>query len=74
MPHVIAWDLETIPDVSGFPAANDLFGKSPDEVRGAMGDKFPKQEIKITSSKAKSTELKPSRASVRPRQQSNTEG
>jgi 3'-5' exonuclease len=30
MPHVIAWDLETIPDISGF------------EVRGAMGDKFPK--------------------------------
>ncbi|MGO8924554.1 MAG: hypothetical protein ACLQF4_16640 [Xanthobacteraceae bacterium] len=42
MPHVIAWDLETIPDISGFAAANDLFGKSPDEVRGAMGDKFPK--------------------------------
>jgi hypothetical protein len=39
---VIAWDLETIPDISGFAAANDLFGKSPNEVRGAMGDKFPK--------------------------------
>jgi hypothetical protein len=35
MPHVIAWDLETIPDIGGFAAANDLFGKSPDEVRGA---------------------------------------
>src|SRR6516165_6481478 len=42
MPHVIAWDLETIPDISGFALANDLVGKSPDEVRGAMGDKFPK--------------------------------
>jgi predicted PolB exonuclease-like 3'-5' exonuclease len=42
MPYVIAWDLETIPDISGFAAANDLFGESPDEVRGAMGDKFPK--------------------------------
>ncbi len=42
MPHVIAWDLETIPDISGFAAANDLFGKLPEEVRGAMGDKFPK--------------------------------
>jgi predicted PolB exonuclease-like 3'-5' exonuclease len=42
MPHVIAWDLETIPDISGFAVANDLVGKLPDEVRGAMGDKFPK--------------------------------
>ena len=42
MPHVIAWDLETIPDISGFALANDLLGKLPDEVRGAMGDKFPK--------------------------------
>ena len=42
MPHVIAWDLETIADISGFALANDLVGKLPDEVRGAMGDKFPK--------------------------------
>jgi len=42
MPHVIAWDIETIPDISGFALANDLLGKLPDEVRGAMGDKFPK--------------------------------
>jgi predicted PolB exonuclease-like 3'-5' exonuclease len=42
MPHVIAWDLETIPDISGFALANALLGKLPDEVRGAMGDKFPK--------------------------------
>ena len=42
MPHVIAWDLETIPDISGFALANDLVGKSPDEVHRAMGDKFPK--------------------------------
>ena len=42
MPHVVAWDLETIPDISGFAVANDLLGKLPDEVRGAMGDKFPK--------------------------------
>jgi 3'-5' exonuclease len=42
MPHVIAWDLETIPDISGFACANDLLGKLPEEVREAMGDKFPK--------------------------------
>jgi len=42
MPHVFVWDLETIPDISGFAAANDLFNKTADEVRGGMGDKFQK--------------------------------
>lgn len=42
MPHVIVWDIETIPDISGFAAANDLLGKTAEEVRAAMGDKFPK--------------------------------
>jgi predicted PolB exonuclease-like 3'-5' exonuclease len=42
MPHVIAWDIETIPDLGGFAAANNLVGKSADEVREIMGDKFPK--------------------------------
>ena len=39
---VIVWDLETVPDLSGFAAANDLVGKSDVEVREAIGDKFPK--------------------------------
>jgi predicted PolB exonuclease-like 3'-5' exonuclease len=38
----VVWDLETVPDLSGFAAANDLVGKSDVEVREAMGDKFPK--------------------------------
>jgi hypothetical protein len=42
MPNVIVWDIETIPDISGFAAANNLLGKSAEEVRAAMGDKFPK--------------------------------
>jgi predicted PolB exonuclease-like 3'-5' exonuclease len=42
MPHVLVWDIETVPDVSGFAAANNLFGKSAEEVRDAMGEKFPK--------------------------------
>jgi hypothetical protein len=41
-PSVIVWDLETVPDVGGFAAANDLVGKSDVEVREAIGDKFPK--------------------------------
>jgi predicted PolB exonuclease-like 3'-5' exonuclease len=42
MPHVLVWDIETIPDISGFAAANNLFDKTAEEVRAAMGDKFPK--------------------------------
>ncbi|MFZ3248862.1 MAG: hypothetical protein WB037_05325 [Pseudolabrys sp.] len=42
MKSVIVWDLETIPDLRGFAAANDLDGKTDDEIREAMGDKFPK--------------------------------
>jgi predicted PolB exonuclease-like 3'-5' exonuclease len=41
-PSVIVWDLETVPDLSRFAAANDLVGKSDVEVREAIGDKFPK--------------------------------
>ena len=41
-PTVIVWDLETVPDLAGFAAANDLVGKSDAEVREAIGDKFPK--------------------------------
>ncbi len=40
--QVIVWDLETVPDLKGFAVANDLEGKSDDEIREAMGDKFPK--------------------------------
>src|SRR5215813_9132265 len=39
-PSVIVWDLETVPDLGGFAAANDLVGKSDVEVREAIGDKF----------------------------------
>jgi predicted PolB exonuclease-like 3'-5' exonuclease len=39
---VIVWDLETVPDLGGFAAANDLVGKSDVEIREAIGDKFPK--------------------------------
>ncbi len=39
---VIVWDIETVPDLSGFAAANALTGRSEDEVRAELGDKFPK--------------------------------
>jgi 3'-5' exonuclease len=41
-PSVIVWDIETVPDLRGFAAAKGLVGKADDEVRGEMGDKFPK--------------------------------
>jgi 3'-5' exonuclease len=39
---VIVWDIETVPDLKGFAVANGHDGKSDDEVREAIGDKFPK--------------------------------
>jgi predicted PolB exonuclease-like 3'-5' exonuclease len=40
--NVIIWDLETVPDLKGFAAANGHDGKSNGDIRAAMGDKFPK--------------------------------
>jgi 3'-5' exonuclease len=42
MTHVLVFDIETVPDLRGFAAANALDGKSDDDIRTAMGDKFPK--------------------------------
>ena len=39
---VIVWDLETVPDLGGFAAANDLVGKPEAEIRAVLGNKFPK--------------------------------
>jgi predicted PolB exonuclease-like 3'-5' exonuclease len=39
---IMVWDLETIPDIAGFARANNLIDKSPEEIRSAMGDDFPK--------------------------------
>jgi 3'-5' exonuclease len=42
LPCIIVWDIETVPDLKGFAAANGYNGRGDDEVRAAMGDKFPK--------------------------------
>jgi 3'-5' exonuclease len=42
MASIIVWDIETVPDLKGFAAANGHDGKSDEETRAAMGDKFPK--------------------------------
>jgi 3'-5' exonuclease len=42
MNSVIVWDIETVPDLKGFAAANGHAGTSDDEIRAVIGDKFPK--------------------------------
>jgi predicted PolB exonuclease-like 3'-5' exonuclease len=43
MPNTImVWDLETVPDLEGYARANNLVSRSPEEIRIAMGDDFPK--------------------------------
>src|ERR1700756_5249032 len=42
MPHVLVWDIETVPDLAAFAAANGHDGKTEDEIRAELGDKFPK--------------------------------
>jgi hypothetical protein len=42
MANVIVWDIETVPDLRGFAAANGLTASNDDEIRSALGDKFPK--------------------------------
>jgi 3'-5' exonuclease len=41
-PSVIVWDLETVPDLPGFAAANGLVGKPEADIRAELGNKFPK--------------------------------
>ena len=47
MPHVIVWDIETVPDLAGYAAANGHDGKSDDEIRAELGEKFPRSIISI---------------------------
>jgi predicted PolB exonuclease-like 3'-5' exonuclease len=39
MASIIVWDIETVPDLKGFAMT---IGSGDDEIRAAMGDKFPK--------------------------------
>jgi hypothetical protein len=42
MPHVLEWDIETVPDLAGFAAANGHEGKTGGEIPAELRDKFPK--------------------------------
>jgi hypothetical protein len=35
--HVVVWDLETVPDIAGYAAANGLTGESDEKIREALG-------------------------------------
>ena len=41
MTNVIVWDLETVPDLKGYAAANAHAGKTDDEIRAARATSFP---------------------------------
>jgi hypothetical protein len=40
--HLIVWDIETLLDLRGFAVADGHDGKTDDEIRAEIGDKFPK--------------------------------
>ncbi len=40
--NIIVWDLETVPDLRGFAAANGMSASADAEVLEAIGEKFPK--------------------------------
>jgi 3'-5' exonuclease len=42
MPHVLVWDIETVPDLKGYAAVHGHDGKTDDEIRELLGEKFPK--------------------------------
>ena len=42
MAHVLVWDVETVPDLKGFAAANGHDGKTDDQIRAELGERFPK--------------------------------
>jgi hypothetical protein len=42
MSSVIVRDIETVPDLKGFAAANGQEGKRDAHIRGALGNGFPK--------------------------------
>jgi hypothetical protein len=55
MPHVIVWDLETVPDIAGYAAANGLTGKSDEEIREALGNSFQSTSTTRLSVSARSS-------------------
>ena len=42
MSNLVVWDIETVPDLKGYAAAHGHDGKTDDEIREALGEKFPK--------------------------------
>jgi len=45
MAYVLVWNIETVPDLKGFAAANGHDGKTDDEIRAELGEKFSKHRL-----------------------------
>ena len=56
--HVIVWDLETVPDIAGYAAANGLIGKSNEEIREALGNSSQSTSTTRLSVSARSSLIK----------------
>ena len=53
---IIVWDLETVPDLAGFAAANNLVGQTDAHIRSALGNNS--QSTSITRSCASARSLR----------------
>ena len=53
MPHVLVWDIETVPDLAGFAAANGHDGKTEDEIRAGLEINFQSTSITRLSASAR---------------------
>ena len=42
--YVIAWDLETVPDIDAVRRMKDMEGASDEEVRDALGSGYPRKQ------------------------------
>ena len=48
---VLVWDIESVPDLKGFALANDLVGKSDDEIREKIFKNYALKSINAVRTK-----------------------
>jgi len=53
MPHVLVLDIETVPELAGFAAANGHQGKTEDEIAPNSGINFQSTSITQSSTSAR---------------------
>ena len=47
MPNILVWDIETVPDLKGFAAANGHDGKTDDEIRAELGEQVSQAHLPL---------------------------